>query len=113
MSVGTRKHKLLTKELEQKLPPLCSQDDKPASEIKIIVKFFCPYSSANWYATEYDPETRTFFGFAELLPGCGELGYFSLDELDEITVFSGVPAVERDCHFGEHYLQEVIDGKRP
>jgi len=111
--MGTRKHLLLTKELEKKLPALYSKDAKDPSEVKIVVKFFSPYSGATWYATEYDPKERMFFGYAEMFPGGGELGYFSLDELDSVTVFGGVPAVERDCYFGEHYLKEILDGGRP
>lgn len=37
---------------------------------------------ADWYVTEFDPETGDCFGWAELLPGCGELGYFSLQDLE-------------------------------
>ena len=54
----------------------------------------------------------TFFGFAELLPGCGELGYFMLSKLEAIGRGRAL-GVERDLHFGQHVLQEVLDGARP
>ena len=111
--LGTRKHLLVTKELERALPPLYANEEKAATDVKIVVKFFSPYSGATWYATEYSPEERLFFGYAELFPGEGELGYFSLDELEKVTVFGGVPAIERDCYFGDHNLKEVLDGARP
>jgi len=57
-----RKHLLLTKELENKLPALYETDGKPDSERKVPVKLFSPYSNFTWYALEYDPKTRLFFG---------------------------------------------------
>ena len=36
-----------------------------------------------------------------------ELGYFSLDELAEATVFGGVPAVERDLYWEPKTLGEI------
>ena len=103
--------KLLTKELRKKLPPLYTNDGKPPEEVKVIVKFFNPLGSARWYATEFDGED-TFFGFAELFPGGGELGYFSLSELESLDVGLGLK-IERDLHFGtETTLAEIEGGKR-
>lgn len=42
-------------------------------------------------------------------PLYAELGYFSLDELENVKV-KGL-GIERDLHFGEHYLSEVIEGR--
>ena len=36
-----------------------------------------------------------------------ELGYFSLDELAEVTVLGGVPAVERDLYWEPQTLGEI------
>ena len=52
--------KLLTKELEKKLPSLYEQDGK-GDEAIAYAKFFDPCGSWTWYATEYDPKTREFF----------------------------------------------------
>lgn len=103
---------LLTQELRRRLPPLGAMDDKDPAEVPIVVKFFYPAGSATWYVTEFDPETETFFGFAELLPGCGELGYFSLAELEEVGRGRAL-GVEHDLHIGKHMLREVLDGARP
>ncbi len=103
---------LLTKENLQDLPALYSQEDKSNKEIKIRVKFFLPGTACYWYATEYRPEEKLFFGYCEVLPGGGELGYFTLADLESVKNRFGVK-VERDRHFGEHFLQEVIDGARP
>ena len=36
-----------------------------------------------------------------------ELGYFDLTELSEVTVFGGVPAVERDLYWEPQTLGEI------
>ncbi len=101
---------LLTKELTNQFPRLYETDGRPKDQVRIIAKFFHPLSAATWYATEYDPEERIFFGFVNLGdPYCAELGYFSLDELESVKVMG--LGIERDLHFGEHYLSEVFEGK--
>ena len=98
-----RGHKLLTKELAAKLPELYSQDGK-GEEAVAVVKFFSPYTGWRWYATEFDGED-TFFGLVEGFET--ELGYFSLQELESVTVFGGVPAIERDLHWTPRTLGEL------
>lgn len=93
---------LLTKELEKKLPALYSQDGNP--EAKAVVKFFTPDSNWTWYASEYDPETRTFFGLVDGFKK--ELGYFTLDELESVRGGFGLP-VERDRYFTPTKLKEL------
>ncbi len=99
--------KILTKSIQDNLPALYSQEEKSADQVRIRVKFFNAFGLGTWYATEYDPEQKLFFGFAELDPGFGELGYFSLRELESHK------SIERDMYFGTHYLKEVVDGARP
>ena len=55
--------------------------------------------------TEWDAETGECFGLVDGLEK--ELGYFSLDELAEATVFGGVPAVERDLYWKPKTLGEI------
>lgn len=98
-----RGHKLMTKELTAKMPELYSQDGK-GYEAMALVKFFSPYSNWTWYATEFDGED-TFFGLVDGFEK--ELGYFSLKELESVTVFGGVPAVERDLYWTPRKLAEV------
>lgn len=97
---------LLTKAIERKLPAIYSSGDKPPEEVKIIVKFFDPQGSWTWYATEYDPKTRIFFG---LVRGHEvELGSFSLDELQAYRGRFGL-GIERDLHFGtDRTLAEAL-----
>ena len=105
--------KLLTKEILDKFKKQGCTDGKNTSEIKIIAKFFSPIGVATWYATEYIVEERIFFGFVSLFNDYNdELGYFSLDELEQFRGKFGL-GIERDRFFGDHFLSEVINGSRP
>jgi len=108
--LGNIGHLLLTKELEDKLPLLYETDGKPDEERKVPVKFFSPYSGWTWYALEYSPEERTFFGLVKGFET--ELGYFSLDELE--SAYRGpLPLVERDCWWdSDTTLAQVNSGER-
>lgn len=89
--------KLLTKLLEKKLPPLYSTEDVPLADKVAIVKFFTPNSNWTWYATEYSPKEKLFFGLVYGLEK--EWGYFSLQELEEVNQIGGMYMVERDTSF--------------
>jgi len=92
--------KLLTKEITEKMPKLYGQGDKGDDAIA-FVKFFCPWNSWTWYATEY--EDGTFFG---LVKGSeAELGYFTLGELQGVTGPMGLK-IERDLYFKPCKLSE-------
>ena len=87
--------KLLTKEIEERFKKIGSQEN--IEDPQIIVKFFDPTGSWTWYATEYDQDTKTFFG---LVDGHDkELGYFSLEELESVKGSFGL-GIERDRYFG-------------
>jgi hypothetical protein len=96
--------KMLTKEILNRLPPLQAQDGK-GDEAVAYVKFFSIRSDHRWFATEYDPETETFFGLVTNY-GEGELGYFTLAELTSVR-WAGVPVVERDLSFRPTTLAKV------
>lgn len=101
----------MTKALIKRFPRLRQTSNLSPEKIQIIAKFFYPCGAATWYATEYDPEDRLFFGFVNLGDShLAELGYFSLDELEQFRGRFGL-GIERDLHFGEHYLSEVMEGK--
>lgn len=87
--------KLMTKAIEKKIPALYAQE-KLGEEAIAYVKFFTPDSNWTWYATEYNPETREFFG---LIKGFEtELGYFQLEELECYKGPMGLH-IERDLYF--------------
>ncbi|MFA5759645.1 MAG: DUF2958 domain-containing protein [Clostridia bacterium] len=95
--------KLLTKAIEKIIPALLSQDGKGENTMA-YVKFFL--GSFTWYATEYSPEEKLFFGktFSHMSPE-GELGYFSLDELSQVKNRYGC-GVERDLYFKPTLLKD-------
>lgn len=95
--------KLLTNEIRKTLPKLGATEH--TADPVAVVKFFHPCAAATWFATEFDGED-TFFGWAMLLPGCGELGYFSLAEMESVTVMG--LGVERDINFTPTPLSEAI-----
>ena len=103
---GMRRHKLMTKELADTIPPLYANDgaDDPDA-VLARVKLFTPFSNWTWYVTEWDAETGECFGLVDGFEM--ELGYFSLDEMAEATVLGGVPAVERDLYWKPQTLGEI------
>jgi len=93
---------LITKAM--KFPAWGSTDTVPPFEIPIVCKWFTPDSSWTWYVTEYDGND-TCFGLVDGHER--ELGYFSLSEIEKIKGPMGLP-VERDLHYGQHMLSEVL-----
>ncbi len=97
---GKMYQKLLTKENLKNLPVLYSQEkvDDPT----VWVKLFHPIGSWTFYAIEYDPTQRLFFGWN---PMDEELGYASLDELENTKVHG--LGIERDMYFKPQPLSKV------
>ena len=94
--------KLLTQEIRKKLPKLREQETKGGDAV-VYVKFFTPWSSWTWYATEFDGED-TFFGLVDGHEK--ELGYFSLSELKSLRGPLGLP-IERDLYWQPKKLREI------
>lgn len=92
--------KLLTKDILAKIPKLYGQENE--DDPMVYIKFFHPMSSWTWYATEYDPNDRLFFGWS---PVDDEMGYASYDEIAKVKV-RGL-GVERDLYFTPKRLSEV------
>lgn len=97
--------KLLTKELEKRFKEVGSQEN--VKDPVVIAKFFNPTGQATWFATEYEPSDKVFFGYVSLFndPTCNEFGCFTLDELENLKVGFGL-GVERDMYCGEQKLSE-------
>jgi hypothetical protein len=106
--------KMMTKEIENRIPGIGETSEEEyhtkdgshnllhrteflGEDARVHVKFFSPVSGWTWYATEYDPGERRFFGYVK--GDFPEYGYFSLDELSSVEMMPGVPAVERDMHW--------------
>ena len=103
---GRRGHPLMTEKLGGTIPPLYATEETTDTDSVIArAKLFSPYSGWTWYITEWDLETGMCFGLVEGFET--ELGYFDLTELSEITVFGGVPAIERDLYWQPRTLGEI------
>ena len=95
---GLRRHKLMTKEIGDTIPALYANENvENYDSVLAHIKLFSPYNGWRWFVTEWEAETGLCFGLVEGYET--EMGYFSLDELAEATVFGRVPAVERDLHW--------------
>ena len=97
---------LLTKELLQRFNVVGRQED--IADPIVIAKFFNPIGAGTWYATEYDPETKMFFGFVSIFGDWNdEWGSFSLEELQNYRGSLGL-GIERDLYFKEKPISQVV-----
>jgi hypothetical protein len=99
---------LMTKELENRFATVGSQEE--AKDPVIIAHFFNPAGAGDWYATEYDPTDRIFFGYVSIFGDWNdEWGSFSLEELQDYTGKFGL-GIERDLYWKEQPASQVIKG---
>lgn len=100
--------KLLTKELLKQFVKAGRQEN--VSDPLVIAKFFNPTGAGTWYATEYYPESREFFGFVSIFGDHNdEWGYFSLVELESYKGRFGL-GIERDLHFEPCRFSQIKGG---
>jgi hypothetical protein len=91
--------RLMTKELEKRFLKVGSQEN--IKDPVIIAKFFNPAGAGTWYATEYDPKEKMFFGYVSIFGDWNdEWGYFSLFELESYKGPFGL-GIERDLYWKE------------
>ena len=96
--------KLLTKELEKRFKEVGSQQEE--KDPIVIAKFFNPVGIGRWYAIEYIPKDKVFFGYVSLFEDYNdEWGYFSLEELESIKGFGGL-GIERDLYTPEQSISK-------
>jgi Protein of unknown function (DUF2958) len=97
---------LLNKELVKRFEKVGRQKD--SKDPIVIAKFFNPIGAGTWYATEYDPEDKVFFGYVSIFGDWNdEWGSFSLDELQTYRGKFGL-GIERDLYFDEKLISEVV-----
>jgi len=102
------KIKLMTKELEKKIPNFNNTDTTPLKDRKIYAHYFHPLRNFHWFVYEYDKETQLFFGYAFLNNiDFAELGYFSLTEFEEINKQFPI-GIERDRGFKPQPTDEAV-----
>ncbi len=97
-------NKPTTEELA-KIPTFYSTEEVPLKEKMIHMHFFI--GGCDWYAAEYSPEEKCFFGFAILNNDyeMAEWGYFSLQELCDLKI--KFLEVDRDLHFAPKKAVEI------
>lgn len=96
--------KLMTKEIEKRMPKLYGTETIALKDKVIQVKFFDPCGSWTWYGVEYDPTGRMFWGLVDGFEK--EWGYFSLDELASVRNRMGL-GIERDMYFTPCKVSEL------
>ncbi len=98
--------KLLTNELLERFAKVGRQEE--VKNPLVVAKFFNPCGAGTWYATEYDPESKEFFGYVSIFGDWNdEWGSFSLDELESYKSKLGL-GIERDLYFDEKKISEVV-----
>lgn len=95
-------HELMPAAIAALIPPLYATEAE--ADPMVWVKFFTPASGWTWYVTEVDPDERLCFGL--VIGQDQELGYFSLDELEEVRDSLGL-RVERDLYFEPQPLSAI------
>ena len=102
--------KLLTKELLTRFAKLGRQEG--SSDPVVVAKFFNPMGAGTWYATEYDPESKEFFGYVSIFGDWNdEWGSFSLTELENYHGKFGL-GIERDLYFDEKPISQVVPSSK-
>lgn len=96
----------MTPELEARFKEVGSQEG--VEDPIVVAKYFNPSGIGDWFATEYDPVEKIFFGYVSLFntPHENEWGYFSLAELEEVKGAFGL-GIERDLHIDEMPISEM------
>ena len=98
--------RLMTKELEKRFAQVGSQEN--VKNPVIIAKFFNPQGAGTWYATEYDPKDKMFFGYVSIFGDWNdEWGYFSLKELESYKGPLSI-GIERDLYWDVAKASTVI-----
>ena len=98
--------RLMTRELEKRFSQVGSQES--VKDPVIVAKFFNPSGAGTWYATEYDPSAKMFFGYVSIFGDWNdEWGYFSLAELESYVGRFGL-GIERDLYWKEAKASTVI-----
>ena len=96
----------MTKALEERFAKVGRQEK--VKDPIVIAKFFSPIGRGYWFAIEYNPKDKIFFGYVSLFGDhCDEWGYFSLEELENYRGRFNL-GIERDLHFKETKSSEVI-----
>ena len=95
--------------IERKIPALYAQEEVKNPLVYVSIRI----GSAFWLITEYEPVKQIAFGFAELFPGGGELGYIYLPEIEEAVKKYNGEVINYDeprplSELKKEFLEEVV-----
>lgn len=62
-----------------------TDDGTDPYERQVYAHYFV--GNSDWYVLEYSPSEDMIFGWAEILPDMGELGYTSMEELEKAVIY--------------------------
>ena len=97
---------MMTEQLEKRFKEVGSQEND--RDPIVVAVYFYPAGRGTWYATEYDPEQRRFFGYVSLFGDYNdEWRSFSLDELESFRGPLGI-RIERDLYWSEKRFSEAV-----
>jgi len=95
-------------DLKAQMPKLYSQEG--SKDPMVYAKWFTPWSSWSWYATEGEQQDEQYICFGYVIGQDREWGYFSVTELESITGPFGLK-IERDIHFTPRLKSQVPEIK--
>ena len=102
-----RRHKLVTDELAQKIPPMGEMTEDYEGDFGSIVpavKLFSPINGWDWYIIEWDAKTGVCFGLVHGI--AQDLGTFDLNDLAG-QVIGDIPVVEREVNWPGRTIREL------
>jgi hypothetical protein len=104
--------KLITRELEKKLPDIGKST--PKGDPICLVKLFNPCGAGTWWIAEKEKGGDLLYGIAEIFER--EIGYFSLSELEALQCPGSIGGlrftlpVERDLYFEPTPMSKIMKG---
>lgn len=105
------KMKMITKAILKKLPKLYSTENIPVEKKNVICKYFSPVGNWTWYVIEGEEQKNGDILFWGYVKGHeNEYGFFSLNQLNKIRLPYGLK-IERDLHFGNVPLIDILEGR--
>ena len=103
--------------------PKLYEQETAGKDAIVYAHYFFPGTKIDWYVLEFDEESDVIFGWAEILPDCGEYGYTHLAEIEEVkrqveiringqsTGMSFSVGVEYDLYWQEKSIGEVLSNR--
>jgi hypothetical protein len=87
------------------LPKLFETMDVPFPERSVQMRFL--RENGEWFAVEYDPLQRLFYGYINARPGPPHWGFFGLDEIEDCWIPSLCPEAELDLDWTPKKVKDI------